>query len=412
MTHSGDQAPRAEPDQTRLDDHASDWEAVASCDPLWGVYSIPEGRDGAWDLNAFFERGRTDAAQLRKIVKRAGGTFAGRTLDFGCGVGRLSQALSAYVDHVLGVDIAAPMIDRANALNTRPDAVEFVLNRSYELPFDDASFDLAVSLYVFQHMEPAMSLRFLKELARVLRPGGTLAVQITSGPLPVTPIPPEGRRASLEIVSAPASLVAGEVGFVRVRVTNDSTLAWPFGELIKLANHWRRDGEIVIADDGREDLPADVAPARTIELDLRISAPDAPGRYEIEIDIVQEFVAWWAETGNAPARHAIDVVPATDDAIESTPTARAGDSIVKMYGLPKEDVLSALEDAGCDVLGVEPDDFEHEGWLSYTYVARARGFPEERGRRADASTVLGRVRRLFSGGTRTARQARPPGGAG
>jgi ubiquinone/menaquinone biosynthesis C-methylase UbiE len=359
-----------------LSENAATWDALGAADPLWAVLSTEDGRDGGWDEAEFFATGSKDIAWLRAVVEQAGGRFGGRALDFGCGVGRLSRGLAEHTEHVVGIDVAASMIARARALNPLPDRVEFVHNVARDLPFDDATFDLVVSLIVLQHLPPPLTLRYLLEFARVLRPGGVLAVQLPSEPAAAEPLPAPARRAHIEVLGAPLTLAAGNTAQVRLLVRNTSGQEWPAGRLLKLGNHWLRDGNLVVRDDGRHDLPHAVPSGATLEATLRVCAPPRPGPYELEFDLVQEFVAWWSDHGNPTARHPVLVTPAAPEsaAPASVPTHAAparpvGDSVIEIHPVRRDMVCALLEYAGCRILHVEPDGLAGPGWLSHTYIA-------------------------------------------
>jgi len=94
-----------------------------------------------------------------------------RVLDLGCGPGDsvdLFRALNPRV-HWVGVDVEeSPEVTG----RTRTDA-EFVTFDGEQLPFEDASFDLVYCKQVLEHVERPHEL--LREVARVLRPGGSFA---------------------------------------------------------------------------------------------------------------------------------------------------------------------------------------------------------------------------------------------
>lgn len=164
----------------RFESLQKNWDAHGRDDPLWAVLSEDDKRGNRWDPEAFFATGRRDvsellaqAAELRLSPPR------GHALDFGCGVGRLTQALAAEFDHATGVDIAPSMIERARAYNRFGDRCEYVVNNAPDLRrFPDASFDLVFSHITLQHLRPEYALLYVGELVRVLRPGGLCAFQL------------------------------------------------------------------------------------------------------------------------------------------------------------------------------------------------------------------------------------------
>jgi len=81
------------------------WEDLASSDPMWVILTEP-GREGRWTADEFFQAGREEIDRLFAQLASAGQRVRpGVALDFGCGLGRLTQALCARFDHVYGIDI-------------------------------------------------------------------------------------------------------------------------------------------------------------------------------------------------------------------------------------------------------------------------------------------------------------------
>jgi ubiquinone/menaquinone biosynthesis C-methylase UbiE len=102
-----------------------------------------------------------------------------RLLDVGCGPGTITIDLAGLVapGEVVGIDAAPDVVESARqaAADVDADGVRFVVDDVYSLDHDDASFDVVHAHQVLQHLtDPVAALR---EMRRVLRPGGLLAVR-------------------------------------------------------------------------------------------------------------------------------------------------------------------------------------------------------------------------------------------
>jgi ubiquinone/menaquinone biosynthesis C-methylase UbiE len=95
-----------------------------------------------------------------------------RVLDVACGEGYGSALLARHAREVTGVDVSAAAVAHARKAYADRANARFVEASCVELPFADASFDLAVSFETLEHITGQE--RFLGELARVLAPGGVL----------------------------------------------------------------------------------------------------------------------------------------------------------------------------------------------------------------------------------------------
>ena len=114
-----------------------------------------------------FEIGRYRS--LRPLLFRG---LNGRLLDAGAGTGR-NIAFYPPGSDVFAVDLSAAMLRRAASRRLRPGAVVHLLEMDLtKLEFADNSFDAAVASFVFCTMPPEARLAALRELARVVRPGG------------------------------------------------------------------------------------------------------------------------------------------------------------------------------------------------------------------------------------------------
>ena len=137
-------------------------------------------KNGAWDPQRFFATGVAEIQVALQYVESKHPLRARRrALDFGCGVGRLSQALAEHFDEVKGVDISPSMLEHARGYNRFGDRCQYVLNERSDLSvFPDQSFDLIYSMITLQHMPPRYSLRYIREFVRVLAPEGVLLFQL------------------------------------------------------------------------------------------------------------------------------------------------------------------------------------------------------------------------------------------
>ncbi len=171
----------------------AEWTQLGTTDPLWAVLSDSGKRGGRWDPEEFFATGRKDVREVLTACDASGvAVQRGRALDFGCGVGRLSQALAVEFEEVVGVDIAESMVVEAQRFDQSNGRCSFVVNVTDDLArFDAESFDFMYSHIVFQHMEPRYSLAYIGEFTRLLRAGGVCVFQI-----PV----PNGRPRVADIV--------------------------------------------------------------------------------------------------------------------------------------------------------------------------------------------------------------------
>lgn len=158
------------------------WNGWARRDPLYGILTADEKRGRRWELEEFMATGRRDVDDVLARIHGLGlGFQTNDALDFGCGVGRLTQALAETFTRVVGVDATAEYIRLARTLNRDPDRVSFQVSGG-TLPFPDDQFDLVLSLATLQHITPDKQLRYIAEFVRVARPGGLLAFQSFGSP--------------------------------------------------------------------------------------------------------------------------------------------------------------------------------------------------------------------------------------
>ena len=154
------------------------WTALGENNPLEAI--LWPGRKGfKWTVEDFFKTGVEEINATMKYIESLGcGFLRQRALDFGCGVGRLTQPLAHYFGKVDGVDISLPMIELARKYNQYPNQCKYHLNEVNDLSlFSDCSFDFIYSALVLQHMKPEYAKNYVKEFMRLLIPHGLLIFQ-------------------------------------------------------------------------------------------------------------------------------------------------------------------------------------------------------------------------------------------
>src|SRR5687768_9687456 len=101
-----------------LQRHKQEWEEMATVDPLWAIASDPSRRYGRWELDEFLATGEEEISAGLQTAQDLGFPKSWeRALDFGCGVGRLTRAMSNRFGGCIGVDISSEMVNRASELN-------------------------------------------------------------------------------------------------------------------------------------------------------------------------------------------------------------------------------------------------------------------------------------------------------
>ena len=112
------------------------------------------------------------ADQVGALIRDAGKlTPQSRVIEVGVGTGRIALPLGAFVGAVAGIDLARPMLDRLIA-KRKGERVLPIEGDATRLPFPDEAFDAALGVHIF-HLIPAWQ-DALREVARVLKPGGAL----------------------------------------------------------------------------------------------------------------------------------------------------------------------------------------------------------------------------------------------
>lgn len=135
------------------------------------------------DVDAFWRGGDEAIERICGSVSFALDREA-TVVDIGCGVGRLTRALAARTRHVYGVDVSREMLSLAQQYNAHVSNIEWRHVDGHGLSvLDDGVVDGCFSHVVFQHIpDPKITLDYVRDMGRVLRPGGWALFVVSTDP--------------------------------------------------------------------------------------------------------------------------------------------------------------------------------------------------------------------------------------
>ena len=170
------------------DTHAAYWEELARREPYFPVLThegFSEVGSNSVATAAFFETGEADISSLLQAMA----SLLGRevrpslTLDFGCGVGRLTLPLARRSAQVVACDIAPTMLTHArkNLEGAGLENVRFLLTDELT-SLSARDFDFVCALLVFQHIPPPDGYALIRTMLNLLAPGGVAALHVILEP--------------------------------------------------------------------------------------------------------------------------------------------------------------------------------------------------------------------------------------
>jgi trans-aconitate methyltransferase len=146
------------------------WQRIGEEDPYWGVLSTDDfhaDRLSEDTRAAFFKTGQDHLEHVLATIRLLRPAFQPRrALDFGCGVGRVTIAMTRTCPDVVGVDVSAAMLAEARR-NAERAGVSIQLRHHPE-----GTFDFIHAHIVFQHIKVGRGLQLARDLVSRLNSGG------------------------------------------------------------------------------------------------------------------------------------------------------------------------------------------------------------------------------------------------
>jgi len=161
------------------------WEHAAREDAMFNIVTDPRFVNGGWNPDEFFRHGRAEIDTMLSRLDERGLRGPGRkkALDFGCGVGRLTQALRPEYKKVWGVDLTDEMVRLAREYNRWGTTCTYVRTGKHIIPSIHANTcDLIYSRITLQHMPQDLQQGYITEFVKLLTPTGVAVFQVPDCP--------------------------------------------------------------------------------------------------------------------------------------------------------------------------------------------------------------------------------------
>lgn len=158
-----------------------DWDARARKNAFHYIASWRK----KWELEAFLASGEDDVERLVvPVLARCGLPASGkRMLELGCGAGRMTHGFARRFEQVYAFDLSLEMLLRARQIHSGETNILWLLSNGADLAcVASDSMEFVFSYLVLQHLpEEALTLQYIREMMRVLRPGCGFQFQFNGG---------------------------------------------------------------------------------------------------------------------------------------------------------------------------------------------------------------------------------------
>jgi SAM-dependent methyltransferase len=166
---------------TNVDKVAQEWEDMGKEDPKWGALTTP-GKEQHWEDSDFLLTGAQEISDVLDWLKNNGIRITNRenALDFGCGPGRLTLALSREFTRATGLDVSPSMLKEARRLTANFDGTcEFFQSEPESIAvIGDQRFGFIYSNHVLQHIPTISAKKIIQELCAALDHNGLLIFRV------------------------------------------------------------------------------------------------------------------------------------------------------------------------------------------------------------------------------------------
>jgi hypothetical protein len=154
-------------------------------------------------------------------------------------------------------------------------------------------------------------------------------------------LPESGFQVAFESHKVASEIPSGQTVAADITVKNVSPVTWPSKPdergryAVNLSYHWLdQKGSTVVFDGLRTPLPRDLKSGESVDLKAQIQAPAKPGRYTLEVTLVQERAAWFPEKRGARLVLPVTVLEAGETTLGSAGAVPVPTPVAKNSGIP------------------------------------------------------------------------------
>lgn len=140
-----------------------------------------------WDLRSFLASGEEDYQRfVAPALERCGIALFGKVMvELGCGAGRMTANFARRYEHVLALDLSAEMLGRARQIHDETNILWLRVSGAELACLASGSTDFVFSYLVLQHLpSEELAFAYVREMLRVLRPGGAFLFQFNGSHKP------------------------------------------------------------------------------------------------------------------------------------------------------------------------------------------------------------------------------------